>query len=103
MVGGTNQGASMQLRYVILYVADVPATMDFYARAFGLETRFLHEGGDYGEMATGETRLAFSAISLMESPPPCGARLRQGPRRCRMPRRCPGARPLPMSVPPRAP
>jgi lactoylglutathione lyase len=57
----------MQLRYVILYVADVPATMDFYARAFGLETRFLHEGGDYGEMATGETRLAFSAIALMQS------------------------------------
>jgi catechol 2,3-dioxygenase-like lactoylglutathione lyase family enzyme len=57
----------MQLGYVILYVADVPATMDFYARAFGLGTRFLHEGGDYGEMATGETRLAFSAIALMES------------------------------------
>jgi lactoylglutathione lyase len=58
---------SMQLRYVILYVPDVPATMDFYARAFGLQTRFLHEGGDYGEMDTGETRLAFSAIALMES------------------------------------
>ncbi len=57
----------MQLTYVILYVADVPATMDFYARAFGLQTRFLHEGGDYGEMATGETRLAFSAIALMQS------------------------------------
>ena len=57
----------MQLAYVILYVADVGATMDFYARAFGLETRFLHEGGDYGEMATGETRLAFSSISLMQS------------------------------------
>jgi lactoylglutathione lyase len=57
----------MQLRYVILYVADVGATMDFYARAFGLELRFLHEGGDYGEMATGETRLAFSSIALMQS------------------------------------
>ena len=57
----------MQLRYVILYVADVGATMDFYARAFGLELRFLHEGGDYGEMATGDTRLAFSSIALMQS------------------------------------
>lgn len=56
----------MDLRYVILYVADVGKTMDFYARAFGLEDRFRHEGGDYGEMATGETRLAFSAISLMQ-------------------------------------
>ncbi|MCA3435789.1 MAG: VOC family protein [Rhodobacter sp.] len=57
----------MQLRYIILYVPDVGATMDFYARAFGLELRFLHEGGDYGEMATGETRLAFSSIALMQS------------------------------------
>jgi len=57
----------MQLRYVILYVADVGATMDFYARAFGLDVRFLHEGGDYGEMATGDTRLAFSSIALMQS------------------------------------
>ena len=57
----------MQLRYVIVYVADVGATMAFYAQAFGLEVRFLHEGGDYGEMATGDTRLAFSSIALMQS------------------------------------
>ena len=57
----------MQLRYVILYVADVSTTMDFYARAFGLDARFVHEGGDYGEMATGDTRLAFSSIALMQS------------------------------------
>jgi lactoylglutathione lyase len=57
----------MQLRYIILYVPDVGAAMDFYARAFGLELRFLHDGGDYGEMATGETRLAFSSIALMQS------------------------------------
>ena len=57
----------MQLRYIILYVPDVGATMDFYARAFGLETRFLHDSCDYGEMATGDTRLAFSSIALMQS------------------------------------
>ena len=57
----------MQLLYIILYVPDVGAAMDFYARAFGLELRFLHDGGDYGEMATGETRLAFSSIALMQS------------------------------------
>ena len=55
----------MQLRYVILYVPDVPATMDFYARAFGLERGFLHESGTFGEMVTGETKLCFTAISLM--------------------------------------
>lgn len=57
----------MQLRYIILYVPDVGATMDFYARAFGLDRRFLHDSGDYGEMATGDTRLAFSSIALMQS------------------------------------
>ncbi len=54
----------MQLRYIILYVPDVGAAMDFYARAFALELRFLHDGGDYGEMATGETRLAFSSRAI---------------------------------------
>jgi len=57
----------MNLRYVIIYVPDVPATIDFYANAFGLEPGFLHDSGTYGEMVTGETRLAFSAISLMQS------------------------------------
>lgn len=55
----------MQLGYTILYVADVPATLQFYGAAFGLRTRFLHEGGDYGELDTGSTVLAFSAHSLM--------------------------------------
>ncbi|MBK1636211.1 VOC family protein [Rhodovulum adriaticum] len=55
----------MKLRYTILYVADVPATLDFYSRAFGLETGFLHESGDYGELVTGDTKLAFSSTGLM--------------------------------------
>ena len=55
----------MIFRYAILYVADVPATLDFYARAFGLATGFLHDSGDYGELATGATRLAFSSHALM--------------------------------------
>lgn len=56
----------MQLGYTILYVPDVPATLKFYEAAFGLTTRFLHEGGDYGELETGTTTLAFSAHSLMQ-------------------------------------
>lgn len=56
----------MQLRYVILYVPDVAATMDFYAEAFGLARGFLHESGTFGEMVTGETKLCFTAVSLME-------------------------------------
>lgn len=55
----------MIFRYNILYVDDVAATLEFYEMAFGFETGFLHEGGDYGELVTGDTKLAFSAKSLM--------------------------------------
>jgi lactoylglutathione lyase len=55
----------MRLGYIILYVPDVPATLDFYERAFGLERGFLHESNTYGEMETGDTALAFAAESLV--------------------------------------
>lgn len=55
----------MIFRYTILYVDDVRAALDFYAEAFGLEQAFLHEAGDYGELRTGETKLAFSSKALM--------------------------------------
>jgi predicted enzyme related to lactoylglutathione lyase len=55
----------MKFRYTILYVEDVAATMTFYEKAFGLDQAFLHESKDYGELATGDTKLAFSAKSLM--------------------------------------
>lgn len=55
----------MILRYTILYVADVAATLAFYERAFALKRLFLHDSGDYGELATGETKLAFSSVALM--------------------------------------
>ncbi len=57
----------MIFKYTIFYVEDVAATMQFYEKAFGLTTAFLHEGGDYGEMATGQTKLAFSSRALMRS------------------------------------
>lgn len=57
----------MIFRYTILYVEDVAASLDFYGQAFGLETGFLHESGDYGELVTGDTRLAFSSRKLMTS------------------------------------
>lgn len=55
----------MQLGYTILYVPSVPAALDFYERAFKLQRRFLAEGGDYGELDTGTTALAFGAHSLL--------------------------------------
>lgn len=56
----------MKLGYVIHYVADVPATVDFYERAFGLTRRFVHESNLYAEMSTGATILAFSAYAMAE-------------------------------------
>lgn len=55
----------MFFRYTILYVDDVPQQMDLYERGFGLEPTFLHPSNEYGEFATGETRLAFSSRELM--------------------------------------
>lgn len=55
----------MKFRYTILYVADVPAALAFYKAAFGFEIAFLHEGKDYGELVTGETKLAFAARDLI--------------------------------------
>ncbi len=57
----------MKFGYVILYVPDVKRSMAFYEAAFGLEQGFIHDSGTYGEMATGNTKLAFAAESLAES------------------------------------
>jgi len=50
----------MKLGYTIIYVADVPKTLAFYAAAFGLTTRFVHDSQLYGELDTGDTVLAFA-------------------------------------------
>ena len=57
----------MRFGYTILYVEDVPRSLDFYKRALGLERRFLHESGDYGELETGATALAFATHALAAS------------------------------------
>ena len=51
----------MRLGYIVIYVRDVAETIAFYERAFGLVCRFLHESGQYAEMETGATALAFAA------------------------------------------
>lgn len=53
-------GAGMELGYVILYTADVESSVAFYERAFGLTRRFVSPDGDYGELDTGATTLAFA-------------------------------------------
>jgi len=53
----------MKFGYIIIYVADVATSLEFFGKAFGLKTRFLHESG-YGELETGETTLAFTTHGL---------------------------------------
>ncbi|MBL4837304.1 MAG: VOC family protein [Kordiimonadaceae bacterium] len=55
----------MRLKYTILYVEDVRSSLGFYEQAFGFNIKFLHESGDYGELDTGDTTLAFSSLALM--------------------------------------
>lgn len=61
----TRMPRTMKLAYTILYVDDVARSLAFYRAAFGLEQRFLHESGDYGELDTGSTTLAFSSRRLL--------------------------------------
>jgi lactoylglutathione lyase len=56
----------MKFGYTIIYVPDVAASLEFFTRAFGIERRFLHESGMYGELETGQTALAFAAHELGE-------------------------------------
>jgi lactoylglutathione lyase len=56
--------AGPRFGYTILYVADVAASLDFYERALGQRRRFVHESGQYAELDTGETALAFAAREL---------------------------------------
>lgn len=56
----------MKFGYTILYVQDVEKTVAFYESAFRLKRRFVHESG-YGELDTGETKLAFASVDLARS------------------------------------
>ena len=57
----------MRLGYIILYVSDVTATVEFYERAFGLIRRFIHDSGAYAELETGTTALAFAEEGFVAS------------------------------------
>ncbi len=56
----------MKFGYTIIYVPDVAASLDFFTRAFGIERRFFHESGMYGELQTGETTLSFASHAMGE-------------------------------------
>jgi uncharacterized glyoxalase superfamily protein PhnB len=54
----------MRFGGTVLYVDDVPAAMDFYARAFGLSVRFHDEALGFAELETGGSTLAVASHSL---------------------------------------
>ncbi len=62
----------MKLGYTIVYVPQVAASLRFFTQAFGLQQKFLHESGDYGELHTGDTTLAFASHALGASNFPQG-------------------------------
>ena len=64
----------MRFGYAIAYVRDVERSVAFYERAFGLKRRFVDESGQYAEMETGETTLAFASNQLGWSNLPGGFR-----------------------------
>jgi catechol 2,3-dioxygenase-like lactoylglutathione lyase family enzyme len=58
------QENTVQFGYTIVYVSDVPASIDFYERAFGLQRGFVSPEGDFGTLATGTTALGFCRHGL---------------------------------------
>ena len=56
----------MKFGYTIVYVPSVADTLAFYEKAFGFRVRFLHESGQYGELESGTTILAFASHALGE-------------------------------------
>ena len=57
----------MRFGYTILYVRDVGVSLDLYERAFAQRRRFVHESGQYAELETGATTLAFASHDLAAS------------------------------------
>jgi lactoylglutathione lyase len=59
----------MQLgfRYAGFFVEDVPATVDFYNRAFCMDLRYLHPSQGYAELATGDTLLCFVGEEFLKA------------------------------------
>ena len=56
----------MKFGYTIVYVPSVTDALSFYEKAFGFQIRFLHESGEYGELESGSTTLAFASQALGE-------------------------------------
>ncbi len=52
---------------MIAYVPEVEGAIAFYENAFGLKRTFVAEDASFGELDTGETKLAFASETLGDS------------------------------------
>jgi lactoylglutathione lyase len=50
---------ALSFRYSGWFVADVPATVAFYEKAFGFRLRYMEQSQGYAELDAGGARLAF--------------------------------------------
>ena len=57
----------MKFGYTIFYVESVEGTIAFYEKAFGLKRDMVVEG-EFGQLATGETKLGFAAKKMPPVP-----------------------------------
>ena len=71
----------MRFGYTIVYVADPATSVAFYERAFGQRRRLVHESGQYAELETGPTTLAFASHGLAAANLPEEARAPSGAER----------------------
>ncbi|XP_078428956.1 dessication-induced 1VOC superfamily protein [Wolffia australiana] len=53
--------------YAVVYVKDVAEMVEFYAKAFGYEVRRLDDARRWGELAAGETTIAFTPARQHET------------------------------------
>ena len=75
---GPGGGGAVRFAYTIAYVRNVHRSVTFYEQAFGLKRRFVDESGQYAEMETGKTTLAFASNELGASNLPGRAPGRRG-------------------------
>jgi lactoylglutathione lyase len=54
----------MKYGYTIIYVSSVEEALEFYKNAFGFEVKLILESKAYGELATGDTTLAFASHEM---------------------------------------
>ncbi len=54
----------IKFTHTIFYVKDIPGALAFYKSAFNIEPRFVHESGEYAELETGSTVIAFASEEL---------------------------------------